>query len=119
MVTGAVLCVTAAFAEPALPDAAQEARARVLFHEFRCVVCDSTTIADSPAEVAADMRAAIRTHMAQGATDEEVRAYLVSRYGESILMRPPVPSHLLLWFGPLLLLLLGGLTLRRYFKHPA
>jgi len=106
-----LLFVTPAYAltvDTPLPDAAQEARAQALFHELRCVVCQSEAIADSPAEVARDMRRVVREEIAAGKTDEETKAMLVAQYGERVLMKPPVQNHRLLWFAPLLLLLAGG-----------
>lgn len=101
-----------------LPDAAQEARARALFYEIRCVVCQSESIADSPADVAADLRRAVRERIVAGDGNETIKAYLSSRYGDAVLMRPPLEARTLaLWFGPLLLLLAGGLLAwRRLFR---
>lgn len=105
-------------AEPAsapdrpLPDAAQEARAQALFKDVRCVVCQHESIADSPAGIAGDMRRRIREEIASGDSDAAVRADLVKLYGDYILFTPPVREGTwLLWFGPLLLVVLGGLTL--------
>ena len=102
-----------------LPDAVQEARAQALFREVRCVVCQSEAIADSPAEVAADMRKLIRERVAAGDSNEAIQAYLVSRYGDYILMRPPLKSSTaLLWFGPLVIFIAGLLLTLRFFRHP-
>lgn len=99
-------------AEPAprpdrpLPDAAQEARARALFEDIRCVVCQHEAIADSPAGIAADMRALVREQIAAGRSDEQVRDDLVRRYGDFVLFSPPVRlGTWLLWFGPFVVLL--------------
>ena len=96
-----------AMAEPAaapdrpLADAAQEARAKALFREVRCVVCQHESISDSPAGIAADMRALVREQVAQGRTDKAVREDLVRRYGDYVLFTPPIRSGtLMLWFGP-------------------
>ena len=91
-----------------LADSAQEARAKALFTEIRCVVCQSEAIADSPAEVARDMRSLIRKEVASGKTEDEITASLVAAYGDRILMSPPVRNHLGLWLAPLLLLLGGA-----------
>lgn len=100
-----------------LPDSAQEARARAMFHEIRCVVCQSESVADSPADVAQDIRNLIRERISEGDSDEAIKAYLVSRYGDAVLMAPPLETRTwLLWFGPLLLLLSGGLAVRRFFR---
>ncbi len=95
-----------------LPDGAQEARAKALFQGVRCVVCQHESIGDSPAGVAADMRRLVRDEIATGQSDAQVRADLVRRYGDFVLFKPPVRIGTgLLWFGPLALLLLGGLIL--------
>ncbi|HEY1073749.1 cytochrome c-type biogenesis protein [Brevundimonas sp.] len=92
-----------------LPDAAQEARARALFGDIRCVVCQHESIADSPAGIAADMRRLVREEIAAGKSDEAVRADLVRRYGDYILFQPPVRAGTwLLWFGPFALVLGAG-----------
>ncbi|HWQ87466.1 cytochrome c-type biogenesis protein [Brevundimonas sp.] len=92
-----------------LPDAAQEARARALFADIRCVVCQHEAIADSPAGIAADMRRLVREEIAAGRTDAQVREDLVRRYGDFVLFRPPVRAGTwLLWFGPLAALLAVG-----------
>ena len=102
---------------PAAPDQplaapAQEARARALFEDVRCVVCQHESIADSPAGIAADMRRLVREEIGSGADDAAIRADLVRRYGDYILFRPPVRAATwLLWFGPLLLVLAVGAVL--------
>jgi cytochrome c-type biogenesis protein CcmH len=91
----------------ALPDPAQEARARALFKELRCVVCQSESLDDSEATLAADMRLAIRRMVSEGKSDKEIKAFLTDRYGIYVLLRPPVaPSTVALWFGPFALLLI-------------
>lgn len=103
--------------EPPLADAAQEARARALFTQFRCVVCQSESVADSPADIARSIRTSIREQVQAGASDEEVQKFLVSRYGDFVLMRPPLNrATLLLWGGPALLLLAGGWLAFRAFR---
>lgn len=98
----------------------QEARAQALFRELRCLVCQSQSLADSGAPLAADMRAVIRERIAQGESDEAIRAYLVSRYGDAILMNPPLDEGTaLLWAGPALILLIGGLLAARHFRRRA
>lgn len=102
-------------AEPApapdrpLPDAAQETRARALFADIRCVVCQHEAIADSPAGIAADMRRLVREEIAAGRTDAEVRDDLVRRYGDFVLFTPPLRGGTwLLWFGPFAVLAAAG-----------
>lgn len=103
--------------EEPLPDAAQEARAKTLFHEFRCVVCQSESVADSPAQVAADVRRTVRDQVSAGKNDADIKQYLTSRYGDFILMRPPFAGYtLLLWLGPALFLLGGGWLMLRLFR---
>lgn len=102
-----------------LADAAEEQRARALFHEFRCVVCQSESVADSPADVARDVRAKVRALVHEGKSDAEVKHLLVESYGEFILMQPEFSEqNIWLWFMPLLLLLLGSGMLLRQFKKP-
>ena len=92
-----------------LPDAAQEARAQALFEDIRCVVCQHEAIADSPAGLAADVRALVREQIAAGRSDEQVRDDLVRRYGDFVLFTPPLRGGTwLLWFGPLILMLAAG-----------
>lgn len=114
----AIAAVGLIAAEPApapdtpLPDAAQEARAQRLFDDIRCVVCQHEAIADSPAGIASDMRRLVREEIAAGRTDAEVKADLVARYGDFVLFKPPVRiGTWLLWFGPVLALLLVGASL--------
>lgn len=92
-------------------DAAQdEARAKALYREVRCVACQSQDIADSDADIAADMRREIREEIARGKTDEEIRAGLAARYGDYVLFRPRFSvGNLLLWGLPPLILL-GGVA---------
>ncbi|MFO0389229.1 MAG: cytochrome c-type biogenesis protein CcmH [Alphaproteobacteria bacterium] len=100
-----------------LPDVAAEARAKAIFTQIRCVVCQSESIADSPADIAKDMRAEIRKQVAAGITDEAIIASLTERYGDMVLMRPPLNKNTaLLWLAPLLLLVAGSGILRIYFR---
>lgn len=106
----AVACMAAA-SEPGeqLRDPAQEARARVLFREVRCLVCQNESIDDSQAELAADLRRIVRQEIAQGRSDAEVRAFLVARYGEFVLLKPPFSAgNAVLWLAPLGILAIGG-----------
>jgi len=92
-----------------LSDPALEARAVALQKELRCLVCQGESLDESNAPLAADLRRLIRARIAAGDSDDQVKAFLVSRYGDFILMKPPLmPSTWLLWFGPLAVLLLGG-----------
>ncbi|MEI9932750.1 MAG: cytochrome c-type biogenesis protein [Rhizomicrobium sp.] len=101
-----------AFAAPtpeSLPNPVQEAHARALQKEFRCLVCQGESIDESGAPLAADLRRLIREHIARGESDEQIRHYLVARYGAFILMKPPVePDTYALWLAPFAVLLLAG-----------
>lgn len=89
-----------------------ESRLKTLSQELRCLVCQNTTLADSDASLAEDLRNEIRTLMREGKTDDEVVDYLVARYGDFVRYRPPVNKETaLLWFGPFLLLVIGAMTL--------
>jgi cytochrome c-type biogenesis protein CcmH len=95
-----------------LADPALEARARALGQELRCLVCQNQSIDDSNADLAHDLRVLVRERLAAGDSDRQVLAYLTSRYGDYVLLRPPVkPTTWLLWFGPPALLLAGGLAI--------
>ena len=99
----------AEWADRQLPDPRQEARAKALMEQIRCLVCQGQSIADSDAELAGDMRAMVRTRIAAGESPGEVRDWLVERYGDWVSFAPPVkPLTWPLWGAPLLLLALGG-----------
>jgi cytochrome c-type biogenesis protein CcmH len=103
-----------------LPNPAQEARARHLFQQLRCVVCQNESVDDSQAEIAGDVRKVVRTQIAAGRSDGQVRDYLVQRYGEFILLRPPLnPGNLALWLTPFAIILLGGSYLWIKSRQPA
>jgi cytochrome c-type biogenesis protein CcmH len=92
-----------------LDDPALEARARAISAELRCLVCQNQSLDDSSAELAHDLRVLIRERLKAGDSDEQVRAYLVRRYGEFILLKPPLQRDTyLLWYGPFVVLLLGA-----------
>ena len=92
-----------------LPDAAQEARARAISKDLRCVVCQNQSIDDSDAPLARDLRVLVREQIARGSSDAKVRDYVVARYGNFVLLKPPMEGDtLLLWLGPFAILLLGG-----------
>jgi len=95
--------------EVAHPDPVVEQRLKDLAEELRCLVCQNQTIADSTAPLALDLRNQIRAQVAQGRTDDEIRAYMVARYGDFVLYRPPLKATtVMLWLGPLALLLVGA-----------
>lgn len=92
-----------------LADPAQEARARRLSAELRCLVCQNQSIDDSDAELARDLRRLVRERISAGESDSAIRQFLVARYGEFVLLRPPVNAKtLLLWGLPALGLLAGA-----------
>jgi cytochrome c-type biogenesis protein CcmH len=98
-----------------LPNAKQESRARDLSREIRCMVCQNQSIDDSDAPLARDLRILVRERIAGGDSDAQVRAFLVARYGEFVLLKPPFQLHtLLLWLLPPLLLIGGGAGLWWY-----
>ncbi|HEX5280199.1 MAG TPA: cytochrome c-type biogenesis protein [Micropepsaceae bacterium] len=85
-----------------------EARAKALQKELRCLVCQGQSIDESNAPLAADLRRLIRQQMVAGQSDQQIKDFLVARYGAFVLMRPPVRQDtLFLWFGPMLLVLAG------------
>lgn len=114
-IVGAALCLAAAH-DPAdqLRDPKQEARARALFQETRCLVCQGESIDDSDAELAGDLRSAIRAQVAAGRKDDEVRTFLSARYGDFVLFRPRFSAtNALLWGGPFVIAGLGAVLLFR------
>ena len=95
-------------AAPVAEDPALEKRLQALAAELRCLVCQNESLAASRAELAVDLRNQVRERMKQGQSDEEIVDYLVSRYGDFVLYRPPFRlTTALLWLGPLLLLVAG------------
>jgi cytochrome c-type biogenesis protein CcmH len=85
-----------------------EQRAQHLSAELRCLVCQNQTLAESQAQLAVDLKKQLREQLARGATDEQVRDYMVQRYGDFVLYRPPLKATTwVLWFGPLAMLLAG------------
>lgn len=111
------LAVFAQSAQPTTADPVANKRAVELAEQLRCLVCQNQTIADSNAELAVDLRRQIREQIAQGRSDSEITGFMVERYGDFVLYRPPVKATtLLLWLGPPVLLLaaIGGLL--RYLR---
>ena len=92
-----------------LEDPELEARARALGRELRCVVCQNQSIDDSNADLAQDFRRIVRERVMAGETDAEIRRYMVDRYGEFVLLKPPITAGtIILWGGPFAVLLLGA-----------
>ncbi len=100
-----------------LPDPALEARARTLGKELRCLVCQNQSIDDSDADLAKDLRRLVRERLIAGDSDQQVLAFVTQRYGDFVLLKPPVkPATWLLWFGPPVVLVIGGGLLLVYFR---
>jgi cytochrome c-type biogenesis protein CcmH len=100
-----------------LADPALEARAREIGKELRCLVCQNESIDESNAELARDLRLLVRERIKQGESNDEVRAFVVQRYGDFVLLNPPVkPSTWILWYGPAGILLLGGVGVLLYLR---
>lgn len=115
-----LLIAAAPLADTPLADSSQEAEARALMGELRCLVCQHQSIADSDADMAADMRAIVRERIAAGEEPQAVKAYLVSRYGEFVTFSPPKSgANLLLWAAPAIFLLLGAAAAWRMFRRRA
>jgi cytochrome c-type biogenesis protein CcmH len=101
-------------------DRAEEQRFHALVSELRCVMCQNQSLADSDAQIAHDLRREVLNLMRAGRSDDEIRQFLVERYGEFVLYRPRVgASTWLLWFGPALLLLAGGFVVARVVRRHA
>jgi len=95
----------------------EEARYQTLTEELRCLVCQNQNLADSNAELAQDLRKQIYQMIEQGRSNQEITAYMVQRYGDFVLYRPPLRSTtLLLWLGPFAILLLGVFLLLRIIR---
>ncbi len=95
-----------------LADPALEARARAVSKTLRCLVCQNQSIEDSNAALARDLRRIVRERIVAGDSDDQVRDYLVARYGDWVLLKPPVKMETLaLWIGPFVFLALGGIGL--------
>jgi cytochrome c-type biogenesis protein CcmH len=100
-----------------LSDPGLEARARAVGSELRCLVCRNQSIDDSDADLAHDLRVLVRERIQGGDSNDQVVAYVRSRYGDFVLLRPPFEwGTLLLWGGPLLILLFGGMALARFYR---
>jgi cytochrome c-type biogenesis protein CcmH len=109
----AVFCMAAA-SDPSerLPDPSQEARARHIFEQVRCLVCQNESIDDSQAELAHDLRQIVRDQVQAGRSDDQIKGFLVDRYGEFVLLRPKFSiGNAALWLGPFLVVALGVVLL--------
>jgi len=116
-VRSSVAAVLLCFAALAQADEALDRRVMNLAHELRCLVCQNQTLADSNAPLAVDLRNQIREQMAAGRSEQDVVDFMVQRYGDFVLYRPPLKaSTLLLWAGPFLFLALGFFFLIRFLR---
>jgi cytochrome c-type biogenesis protein CcmH len=105
-------------AAPAADDPALEHRVTEIASELRCLVCQNQTIADSHAPLAVDLRDEIRTQLKAGRTAQEINAYMVARYGDFVLYRPPLKATtLLLWAGPFVLFVIGLVVMFRKIRQ--
>ena len=107
-----VACLAAA-SDPAerLPDPVQAARAREIFRDVRCLVCQNESIDDSEADLAKDLRRIVREQVKAGKSEPEIKTFLTDRYGEFVLLKPSFSvGNLVLWIGPFLIVV-GGLAL--------
>jgi cytochrome c-type biogenesis protein CcmH len=110
----AVVLLGAAAADPAdrLADPAKEAHARLLFRDIRCLVCQSQSIDESDAPLAHDLRQLVRQQVAEGRSDDQIRGFLVSKYGQFVLLAPKASlGNAILWVGPLLVAAAGAAAL--------
>ena len=112
------LMPAARYANTQLSDPRQEGQARALMETIRCLVCQGQSIADSDAEMAGDMRALIRQRIQAGESPDQIREWLIQRYGNWVTYNPPLePATWFLWFAPVLLLLFGLWLARGRFKR--
>jgi len=101
-----------------LKDPVLEKRARAISKGLRCVVCQNQSIDDSDAQLARDLRVLVREQLVAGDSDQAVVDYVVSRYGDFVLLRPPVKAvTLVLWFGPVMIALIGAMGLVLFFRR--
>ncbi len=123
MVLAILFAAAPAFAvnpDEVLADPALEARARAISAELRCMVCQNQSIDDSNAELAKDLRLLVRKRVTDGDSDSQVMDYIVSRYGEFVLLKPRFEMKtMLLWGAPLLLFVVGGIALAVFARRRA
>jgi cytochrome c-type biogenesis protein CcmH len=101
-----------------LTDPAQEARAQHIMKQLRCLVCQNQSIVDSDAGLAEDLRAIVREKVKAGQSDDQIIDFMTSRYGDWVLLKPPLkPATAILWLGPCFLLLIGGFFVWRYVRQ--
>ena len=116
-----VLGVSSVFARDAVPladDPVTEQRLISISEEMRCLVCQNESLAGSRSDLANDLRREIRTLISEGKTDDQIRSFMVERYGDFVLYRPPVkPVTWLLWIGPFVILGIGIAGLLMYLRR--
>ncbi len=124
LVLALLLCLSALPAlavnpDEILADPALEARARALSSQLRCMVCQNQSIDDSNAELARDLRLLVRERITGGDSDQQVIDYVVSRYGEFVLLKPRLSAHTyLLWGAPIALFVIGAIAMAVYARSP-
>ncbi len=120
-IVGLIFCVSGATAfenDAPLEDPLLESRARTLAKEIRCLVCQNQSIFDSDADLAKDLRQIVRERITEGDDDRAVTEFLVSRYGDFVLLKPPVKTKTyVLWFGPAVILFIAGLGVLRFLRN--
>jgi len=117
---GAVTPALAIRPDEVLSDPKLEARARAIGSELRCLVCQNESIDDSDADLAHDLRVLVRQRLVAGDSDEQVKAYIVARYGNYVLLKPPfLAETYLLWIGPALLLIAAAGAAVLYYRRSA
>jgi cytochrome c-type biogenesis protein CcmH len=125
VMASAVLAATAGGVRAARPDEmlsdkALESRAETLGQDLRCLVCQNQSIEDSDADLAHDLRVLLRQRLVAGDTDAQARQFMVDRYGDFVLLKPPFKAEtVLLWLGPVILLLLAGGVAFAFFRRRA
>jgi len=118
LLAGLALPALAVEPDEVLDDPALEARAREISAGLRCLVCQNESIDSSSADLAKDLRILVRERLVAGDSDDEVRAFMVARYGDFVLLKPPVkPETYVLWFGPAAILLIGALGVAVYIRQ--
>jgi cytochrome c-type biogenesis protein CcmH len=110
--------VSAVEPDEIMDDPALEARAREVSKDLRCVVCQNQSIDDSNSGIAKKMRVLVRDRIAHGDSNQEVKDYLVSRYGDFVLLKPPMKAKtMVLWFGPALMIVIGLVGIIFYYRR--
>ena len=121
LISAVLLCFGTSFAKDAVPlaeDPVMEQRLISISEEMRCLVCQNESLAGSRSDLANDLRREIRTLIQEGKSDDQIRTFMVERYGDFVLYRPPVkPITWLLWIGPFIILAIGIAGLLMYLRR--